>query len=64
MVASEFNTPAATIRIHDDWMEPVTDSRASQLSRIVSASYRRRVQDGPGGAVAAFGPSRGKTEVC
>ena len=60
MVASEFNTPEATVRIHDDWVEPVTDSRISQLSRIVSASYRRRAQAGPGGA---FGPAGGEAEV-
>lgn len=54
MVASEFNTPVSTVRIHDDWVEPVTDSRISELSRIVSTSYRRRAQAEPGGAVAAF----------
>lgn len=63
MVASEFNTPEATVRIHDDWVEPVTDSRISQLSRVVSASYRRRAQAGPGGAAPAFGPAGGEAEV-
>ena len=54
MAGLEFHTPASTVRIHDDWVEPVTDSRISELSRIVSASYRRRAQAGPGGAAAAF----------
>lgn len=63
MIASEFHTPVSTVRIHDDWVEPVTDSRLSTLSHILSASYRRRAQNGPEGAVAAFRPPDGKREV-
>lgn len=63
MVASEFNTPVSTVRIHDDWVEPVTDSCISQLSRIISASYRRRAQAEQGRSAAAFRMADGGREV-
>ena len=42
MIAAEFKTPTATIRIHDDYFEAVADSRVCRLSSIVSGSYKRR----------------------
>lgn len=55
MVAAEFKTPAATIRIHDDCVEDWTDGSISRLGRIVSRSYQRKLQNEAGGAAAAFG---------
>lgn len=54
MVAAEFKTPAATIRIHDDCVEGSADGSISRLGRIVSRSYQRRTQNDAGGAIAAF----------
>lgn len=54
MVAAEFRTPAAIVRIHDDCLGPVTEDSIARLERIVSRSYRRRLQNEAGGAAAAF----------
>lgn len=56
MIAAEFKTQAATVRIHSDWLEPMSEDRAARLGRIVSRSYQRRLEDGGEGAVAAFRP--------
>ena len=42
MIATEFKTPTATIRIHDEYFEPTADSCICRLSQIVSESYKRR----------------------
>lgn len=42
MIATEYKTPTATIRIHDEYFETMTDSCIGRLSRIVSESYKRR----------------------
>ena len=42
MIAAEFKTPTATIRIHDEYFEAAADNCICRLSRIVSESYRRR----------------------
>lgn len=46
MIAAEFKTPAATIRIHDEYFEAAADGCISRLSHIVSESYRRRQMQG------------------
>ena len=42
MITTEFKTPTATIRIHDEYFETMTDSRICRLGHIVSESYKRR----------------------
>lgn len=42
MVAAEFKTVVSTVRIHDDYCEMTAEHCISHLSRIVSASYKRR----------------------
>lgn len=42
MIATEFKTPTATIRIHDEYFETASDDCISRLSQIVSESYKRR----------------------
>lgn len=42
MIATEFKTPTATIRIHDEYFETTPDSCICRLSHIVSESYKRR----------------------
>lgn len=42
MIATEFKTPTATIRIHDEYFETTLDSCICKLSHIVSESYKRR----------------------
>ena len=42
MIATEYKTPTATIRIHDEYFEAMTDNCIGRLSRIVSESYKRR----------------------
>lgn len=42
MIATEFKTSTATIRIHDEYFETAPDNCICRLSRIVSESYKRR----------------------
>ena len=42
MVAAEFKTSISTVRIHDEYCEMAADHCISDLSRIISASYKRR----------------------
>lgn len=42
MVAAEFKTAESTVRIHDEYCEMTVDHCISDLSRIISASYKRR----------------------
>ena len=42
MVAVEFKTAMATVRIHDEYCESTADRCISHLGRIISASYKRR----------------------
>lgn len=63
MVAAEFKTPAATIRIHDDCLGPVAEDSIARLERIVSRSYQRRLQNEAGGAVAAFRSEGGPEKI-
>ncbi len=62
MIATEFKTPTATIRIHDEYFETATDDCISRLSQIVSESYKRRQMqvDSNGTAVAFSDLSKGK----
>lgn len=54
MITTEFKTPAATIRIHDECFETASDDCISRLSHIVSESYRRRqVQEDAAAALNA-----------
>ena len=42
MVAAEFRNSISTIRIHDEYCDMSADHHISHLSRIISASYKRR----------------------
>ena len=42
MIISEINKENSTIRIHDDFCEHKIENRLSQLSYIVTESYKRR----------------------
>ena len=55
MIAIEYKTPTATIRIHDEYFETMTDNCIGRLSRIVSESYKRRqMQNNAAAALKAF----------
>lgn len=54
MIAAEFKTPTATIRIHDEYFETAADNRICRLGRIVSEAYKRRqLQDDTASALNA-----------
>lgn len=42
MIAAEYKTAAAIVRIHDDCCEYSADACLSRVSSVVSASCRRR----------------------
>ncbi len=42
MVTAEFSNLISTVRIHDEYCETSADHHISHLSRIISASYKRR----------------------
>lgn len=42
MIAAEYHNPASTVRIHDEFCEAAVDSQISQISRLISKSYKRR----------------------
>lgn len=58
MIAAEFKTSTATIRIHDEYIEAAADGCIRRLSRIVSESYRRRQMQNH--AVAALNAVEGE----
>ena len=63
MITTEFKTPMATIRIHDEYFEAAPDSRISQLSHIVSESYRRRQTQNRAAAALSYLADDGRTTV-
>ena len=42
MVTAEFKNTVSIVRIHDEFFESSADNCLSQLSRIISSSYKRR----------------------
>lgn len=42
MVTAEFKNTVSIVRIHDEFFEDSADQCLSQLSRIISSSYKRR----------------------
>lgn len=42
MIATEIKTDEATIRIHDEYCECISQDSISHLSQIITNSYKRR----------------------
>lgn len=45
MIAAEFKTDFAVVRIHDDCCGEIAEQRISRINHVVSASYKRRAMD-------------------